>query len=418
MEKRNHSVKGPDCDRWRKSVRDDRGYNSREAYEEREPYGGDGFYGRDELRGRRPYRGDGAYRRRPFRTEGSGRPLPRRMRERGAAKKRREICFLILCLLLGANLLLLLDLRYRIGGLDRTLDQTVNRTASSVREEDSVPETESQTREDVPNPTYGSAGSETGDDIVDYVSQCGLAQVDMPMDRSPEEVLVCLQELSQDNEQIAEIYKQHSRYSDDMLKALANNPEMADFVMNSLDRDARPSYTGLSELERSQDYPLFLQWDPRWGYESYGDDNIGLSGCGPTCVSMAMYYLLGDESITPDAVARYSMDNGHYVMGTGTAWALLEEFPETCGVSVEQPAASEQTMKNALDKGGVIICSMSQGDFTAAGHFVVIYGYDSDGFFVNDSNCVARSREKWEFRRLEWPIKHMWVYYPMQERRN
>ena len=294
----------------------------------------------------------------------------------------------------------------------------MNRTASSVREEDSVPETESQTREDVPNPTYGSAGSETGDDIVDYVSQCGLAQVDMPMDRSPEEVLVCLQELSQDNEQIAEIYKQHSRYSDDMLKALANNPEMADFVINSLDRDARPSYTGLSELERSQDYPLFLQWDPRWGYESYGDDNIGLSGCGPTCVSMAMYYLLGDESITPDAVARYSMDNGHYVMGTGTAWALLEEFPETCGVSVEQPAASEQTMKNALDKGGVIICSMSQGDFTAAGHFVVIYGYDSDGFFVNDSNCVARSREKWEFRRLEWQIKHMWVYYPMQERRN
>ena len=76
---------------------------------------------------------------------------------------------------------------------------------------------------------------------MDYVSQCGLAQVDMPMDRSPEEVLVCLQELSQDNEQIAEIYKQHSRYSDDMLKALANNPEMADFVMNSLDRDARPA---------------------------------------------------------------------------------------------------------------------------------------------------------------------------------
>ena len=57
-------------------------------------------------------------------------------------------------------------------------------------------------------------------------------------------------------------------------------------------------------------------------------------------------------------------------------------------------------------------------DFTAGGHFIVVYGYDSGGFYINDSNCVARSREKWEFRRLEWQIKHMWVYYPMQERRN
>ncbi len=379
-------------------MRDDRRYDRREAYGEKEAFRGRGPYGGEEFHGRRAGRG-----------EYGGRPLPRRMRERGAVRKRREIRFLILCLLLGANLLLLLELRLRIRGLDRALDQTVNRAEVSVREDD-IPEPESRKEEDVPNRTYASAGAEAGGDTVDYVDKCGLAQVDMPMDRSPEEVLVCLQELSQDNEQIAEIYEQHSRYSDDMLKALANNPEMADFVMNSLDKGARPSYTGLSELEKSQDYPLFLQWDPRWGYESYGDDNIGLSGCGPTCVSMAMYYLLRDESITPETVARYSMDNGHYVMGTGTAWALLEEFPETCGIGVEQPAVSEQTMKNALDKGGVIICSMSQGDFTAGGHFVVIYGYDSEGFYVNDSNCVARSREKWEFDRLEWQIKHMWVY--------
>ena len=116
------------------------------------------------------------------------------------------------------------------------------------------------------------------------------------------------------------------------------------------------------------------------------------------------------EARSPETVAEYAMDNGHYVMGTGTAWALLEEYPVTCGVGVEQPAVSEQTMKNALDKGGVIICSMSQGDFTAAGHFVVIYGYDSSGFYVNDSNCVARSREKWEYDRLAKQIKHMWIY--------
>ncbi len=368
-------------------MRDDRGYRRRDAFRER----------------------DEAYRRGEFRGESRGRQAPPRIRRQGTSRKRRTIGLLIVCLLLAMNLFLFLELRWQVRRLDNALNQMARQANLTWKEED-IPQPEARTQEDVPNPTYGSAGVEPREDVVDYVSLCGLAQVDMPMDRSPEEVLVCLQELSRDNEQIAEIYKQHSRYSDDMLKALANNPEMADFVMNSQNKEARPSYTGLSELEKSQDYPLFLQWDPRWGYESYGDDNIGLSGCGPTCLSMAMYYLLRDESITPKTVADYSMENGHYVFGTGTAWALLEEFPATCGVSVEQPSLSEQTMKNALDDGGVIICSMSSGDFTAAGHFIVIYGYDAKGFYVNDSNCVARSREKWEYGTLEHQIKHMWVY--------
>ena len=67
-------------------------------------------------------------------------------------------------------------------------------------------------------------------------------------------------------------------------------------------------------------------------------------------------------------------------------------------------------MKDALDAGRVIICSMGPGDFTAGGHFVVVYGYDSQGFLINDSNCVARSRQRWSFNRLEKQIKHMWSY--------
>lgn len=67
-------------------------------------------------------------------------------------------------------------------------------------------------------------------------------------------------------------------------------------------------------------------------------------------------------------------------------------------------------MKEALDQGSIIICSMKSGDFTDGGHFVVVYGYDENGFFINDSNCVARSREKWDFGRLKKQIKNIWVY--------
>ena len=354
--------------------------------------------------------------------EGRRRQMPRRMRERdrkevySMAKKRRGIYFLIICLLLAMNLLLLLELQAQVRGLNRNLNQALSKMSAGWQE--NAPEPESQSKQDVPNQKYesaGPAGAEAKAGNVDYVSQCGLSEVDMPVDRSPEEVLRRLEELAQDNEQIAEIYENHSLYSDAMLKALANNPEMADFVRNSLytDRnsgDRNNAKASLSNLEKGQDFPLFLQWDPRWGYKEYGDDNIGLSGCGPTCVSMAMYYLLRDETVTPEKVAEYGMENGHYVLGTGTAWALLEEFPMTYGVSVSQPKASEQTMKDVLDEGGVIICSMGPGDFTAGGHFIVVYGYDSGGFYINDSNCVARSREKWDYGRLEWQIKHMWVY--------
>lgn len=347
---------------------------------------------------------------REYERENRGRQVPRRVRERESEKKRREVYLLIACLLLALNALLLLKLQYQIKGMNKALSQLLNRMSISWQEDD-IPLPESQTKTDVPNQDYLAGADAAGrEEIVDYVSLCGLPEVEKPVKRSQKEVLSRLEELGEDSDIIAEIYREHSRYDDNMLKALANNPEMADFVKNSLDADDRPTNATLSALEKGQDYPLFLQWDPRWGYESYGENNIGLSGCGPTCVSMALYYLLEDESITPEKVAEYSMDNGYYVAGTGTAWALLEDAAAERGVDVEQPKASEQTMKNALDQGGIIICSMKAGDFTDGGHFVVVYGYDSRGFFINDPNCVARSREKWPYEKLDRQIKHIWIY--------
>lgn len=347
------------------------------------------------------------------------RRMPHRMKERESSKRRKEIYLLIACLLLALNVLLLLRMQSQIKGLNRALSQVMNRLTVNVQEDD-LGAPQSQTSEDVPNQGYFSAGEPAArepekEEIVDYVSLCGLPQVDKPVKRDPEEVLIRLEELAQDSELINEIYKKHEQYSDDMLKALANNPEMADFVKNSLKAEEKATGAGISVLEKGQEYPLFLQWDPRWGYAEYGENNIGLSGCGPTCVSMAMYYLLGDEDLTPDKVAEYSMRNGYYVMGTGTAWALLEDMPKEYGIQVSQPSKTEQNMKRELDAGGIIICSMKAGDFTDGGHFVVIYGYDEEGFLINDSNCVARSRQKWPYSALKKQLKNIWVYHKEQD---
>ena len=264
----------------------------------------------------------------------------------------------------------------------------------------------------------GSTGQrENGGEVRDitdscesYPDQCALEYVESPEKRSKREVLERLRELGEDSEMIAGILERHLDYPDKLLEALANNPEMADFA-SRWDGPKRKAAGGLTDGEKEQDYPLFLQWDPRWGYVEYGDKScIGLSGCGPTCLSMALYYLTGDESITPDRVGNYSMENGCYISGVGTAWAMMEEMPSEYGIRVRQPKASESEMKTVLDDGEIIILSMGPGYFTAAGHFIVVYGYDEGGFSVNDPNCVARSRRKWSYDELEGQIKNMWVF--------
>lgn len=243
----------------------------------------------------------------------------------------------------------------------------------------------------------------------DYVNLCGLEYVDSPRERTMEQVLDRLDELAEDDTRIAEILENRYVYPDKLLEALANNPEMTDFVMGYEANAGRVDGT-LTQDEMDQDFPLFLQWDPRWGYGDYGDgSNIALAGCGPTCLSMALFYLTRDESLTPDRMAEYSMKNGYYISGTGTAWALLQDVPEKYGISVSQPKAEEGMMRAALDSGSVIVCSMGPGNFTAAGHFIVIYGYDKTGFLVNDPNCVARSRQTWSFSELKGQIKNIWV---------
>lgn len=355
---------------------------------------------------------------RGYKREGDGSHMSRKMRERETSRRKKDFFLLMICVLLALNILFSVRQQAKIRELERELNQVMSRMTINVQEEN-IPAPESRAEDPDPQDQIESKipGQENRvpetvgqEKVVDYVSQCGLPSVDKPRKRSAREVLERLKDLSKDSDLIAEIYEEHSLYDDDMLKALANNPEMADFVRNSLEADSRLTGAALSVLETGQDYPLFLQWDPRWGYEKYGENNVGLSGCGPTCLSMALYYLLRDDDLTPEKIAKYSMDNDYYVIGSGTAWALLEDVPKMYGINVEQPRATEDTMKEALDQGSIIICSMKSGDFTDGGHFVVVYGYDENGFFINDSNCVARSREKWDFGRLKKQIKNIWVY--------
>ncbi len=156
--------------------------------------------------------------------------------------------------------------------------------------------------------------------------------------------------------------------------------------------------------------PLFLQTDERWKDAPYGNSTVEISGCGPTCLSMVFTALTQNQSMTPDAVARFSEQNGYYVEGVGTSWSLMSGGAKKLGLKVKEIPLSEEVIADKLENGYPIICSVTQGDFTNEGHFIVLTAYDNGIIRVNDPNSEVNSRKSWSYDRLKGQISAMWTY--------
>lgn len=238
----------------------------------------------------------------------------------------------------------------------------------------------------------------------------GTPEIEAPKQRTEAEVKKRLEEMAKKEKGFKEILDNYETYPEPYLAALANNPEMLEYVKGYPKHDGTVR-AELTKKEKKEDFPLFIQWDERWGYGSYGSSSIGISGCGPTCLSMVIYGLTDNEMATPDKVARYSEEQNYYIEGTGTSWDLMTAGAAAFGITGSELSLDETTMKQELDAGHPIICAMRAGDFTAAGHFIMIYDYDKKGFFVNDPNCKARSEKRWTYDELQGQIKNLWSYH-------
>lgn len=196
----------------------------------------------------------------------------------------------------------------------------------------------------------------------------------------------------------------------ELIELLDKNAETLPFIKEYPNRDTYIGQEFKFSVKKGV-MPDYKQWDTRWGFDSYGNSIMAISGCGPTSLSLISAYLTGDDSNNPLSIARMAEKDGHYLPGTGTKWELMNTGAASLGLYAKEVPLSENSMKNHLDSKHPIIVSVGPGDFTSAGHYIVLYGVNEDGSFkVMDVNSVINSEKSWTYDQLAGQIKNMWAY--------
>ena len=173
----------------------------------------------------------------------------------------------------------------------------------------------------------------------------------------------------QNNQSMLDDIMNSTQYPKQLKDLALKNEEALEFVYDYPAEHVKEHTIDLKEEASMDSVPLFVQWDKRWGYEKYSGNFFAASGCGPTTLSMVVVYLTHNREASPIAVAKYSKEAGYSVVNVGP------------------------------------------GDFTDTGHFMVITGYDDEGFSINDPNSIEKSGKRWLFKNISSQIRAVWSMY-------
>ena len=201
-----------------------------------------------------------------------------------------------------------------------------------------------------------------------------------------------------------------SEWPEELIETAEKNPETEEFVLHYPQKKAMRQPIDLNAYRNTEEVPLFLQWDERWGYREYAGEVMGISGCGPTCLSMVSVYLLHNPKYNPRFVAEFSTKRGYFVNGKGSRWTLMTEGAEALGLKAYPIGLDESVIRDQLENHHPIICAMSPGHFTTTGHFIVLTDYQDGMIKVNDPFSRKRSDRRWHYSEISDQISGMWAY--------
>ena len=215
-----------------------------------------------------------------------------------------------------------------------------------------------------------------------------------------------------EEEKVARIRRiaQENEYPADVIELLDKNAETVDFVAHYGEKMNQPGAETIGDDLVQGQIPQLYQWDERWGYAAYGTSIVAVSGCGPTCMAMVASGLLNDPSVTPAKVAAYAMENGYIDENNDTYWRFMEEACANWNLSCYGGQLTEDQVRDELNQGHPIICTVGPGNFTQNGHFIVLTQYADGRVRVNDPFSHKNTDTEWVFAEIADQIKAMWVY--------
>lgn len=254
--------------------------------------------------------------------------------------------------------------------------------------------------------------SEGADDSADITSTAAMSDQDGRVAAGVSNSIISQfsTELDRD-EQLAQIAKRANEYTDERLLQLAlNEPEAIGFVANYLDADK--SSSAYTDSVTKGSVPKLFDWDERWGYVTYGDGPIAVTGSGPTTLSMAYMGLTGLNNMTAANFA--SLDSSSQTSANGTSTAngssssssskdsdssttssdssttstgdsaldAMIKMATGAGLTASQLSVSSSNLTGYLSESSVIAVHLKANSLTADEHWALAVGVDSDGSVI------------------------------------
>lgn len=137
----------------------------------------------------------------------------------------------------------------------------------------------------------------------------------------------------------------------------------------------------------------YNQGEEPWGSMPYGTSTIGSAGCGPTSMAIVISTLTG-QTVNPQMTCAYSISNGEYVSGVGTAHSFPTNAAHHWGLTCERVGKDRMGyVVQSLKEGKMVveICEAYTITGSGSGHFIVLTGVTRDGY-ITIADCASRER--------------------------
>ena len=166
----------------------------------------------------------------------------------------------------------------------------------------------------------------------------------------------------------------------------------------------------------------YLQTDPRWGsldYSAPGEKTtIAASGCGPTAMAMVLA-TWADPSVTPKTECAWALAHGYKAPHQGTYYGYFEPAGARYGLRVTRlnysslygnaTSAFHAQVKDALDRGCLVITCMGKGNWTSSGHYVLVWKIEGDTIYINDPASTLARRTRGSYALFKQQVKYYWI---------